>query len=84
MLIPHRDEYSETVGFVIRGPDRSALFLPDIDKWDRWERKIADVLADADVAYLDGTFFADGELLGRDMSKIPHISHWRTCLRFGD
>ena len=24
-----------------------------------------------DVAYLDGTFFANGELPGRDMSKIP-------------
>ncbi len=70
--VPHRDEYSETVGFRIQGPMRTAIFLPDIDKWDRWDTKIEDVIRDVDVAYLDGTFFADGELPGRDMSKIPH------------
>ena len=72
LLVPHRDEYSETVGYVIQGPQRKALFLPDIDKWDRWEKNISDVLTEVDVAYLDGTFFADGELAGRDMSQIPH------------
>lgn len=71
-IVPHRDEYSETVGFQIRGPNRSAIFLPDIDKWDRWETKIENVLGEVDVAYLDGTFYADGELPGRDMSRIPH------------
>ena len=33
-LVPHRDEYSETVGFNISGPNKSVLFIPDIDKWD--------------------------------------------------
>lgn len=82
LLVPHRDEYSETVGFVIRGPNRSALFLPDIDKWDRWERNITEVLGEVDVAYLDGTFFADGELPGRDMSKIPHPFVSESMARF--
>ncbi|MFP6882038.1 MAG: MBL fold metallo-hydrolase [Roseibacillus sp.] len=72
MLVPHRDEYSETVGFRVTGPDRSILYLPDIDKWTRWKTKIEEVLQTVEVAYLDGTFFADGELPGRDMSKIPH------------
>jgi len=72
ILVPHRDEYSETVGFLVKGPSRSALVLPDIDKWGRWRTRIEDVLAQVDVAYLDGTFFANGELPGRDMSKIPH------------
>ncbi|MCA9174316.1 MAG: hypothetical protein KDB14_07510 [Planctomycetales bacterium] len=71
-LVPHRDEYSETVGFLIEGPARSAFFLPDIDKWSRWETRIEVVLSRVDVAYLDGTFYADGELPGQDMSKIPH------------
>ena len=35
--VPHRDEYSETVGFKIIGPNKSALFIPDIDKWNKWE-----------------------------------------------
>ena len=57
LLVPHRDEYSETVGFRIEGPSQSVLFLPDIDKWDQWETSIEDVLRDTDVAYVDGTFF---------------------------
>lgn len=71
-LVPHRDEYSETVGFRIDGPEQSVVFIPDIDKWERWDRRIEDVIAQCDVAYLDGTFFDGGELPGRDMSEIPH------------
>ena len=71
-LVPHRDEFSETVGFRIEGPRQKILWLPDIDKWDRWITPLEKALADVDVAYLDATFYADGELGGRDMSKIPH------------
>ena len=70
--VPHRDEYSETVGFRIEGPNKSAIFIPDIDKWDRWETDIRDMIRDVDYALLDAAFFADGELPGRDMSQIPH------------
>jgi pyrroloquinoline quinone biosynthesis protein B len=35
--VPHRDEFSDTVGFVIRGPHRSLAYLPDIDKWEKWD-----------------------------------------------
>ncbi len=72
ILVPHRDEYSETVGFRIDGPGRSAFYLPDIDKWDRWDRRIEDVIAEVDVVWLDGTFYADGELGSRSMAEIPH------------
>jgi pyrroloquinoline quinone biosynthesis protein B len=75
-LVPHRDEYSETAGYVIKGPSKSVLFLPDIDDWDRWETefntRIEDMISQVDVAYLDATFFDNNELPGRDMSKIPH------------
>lgn len=71
-LVPHRDEYTETVGFRITGPQKSALFIPDIDKWEKWERRIEDMIANVDVAYLDGTFYADGEIPGRNMREIPH------------
>jgi pyrroloquinoline quinone biosynthesis protein B len=70
-LVPHRDEFSETVGYRIEGPERTAVFIPDIDKWDRWDTPLADVVRGADLVFLDATFFADGEL-GRDMSSIPH------------
>lgn len=71
-LVPHRDEYSETVGFRITGPSKTVIYLPDIDKWERWDVSIENLLKDADVAYLDGTFFDVSELPGRDMSEIPH------------
>jgi pyrroloquinoline quinone biosynthesis protein B len=60
------------VGFRIDGPRGSVLWLPDIDKWERWERRIEDVIAGANVAYLDGTFFDVAELPGRDKKEIPH------------
>lgn len=72
VAVPHRDEYSETVGYRIEGPAKSLLFIPDIDKWERWERSLAEEIAKVDYAFLDATFFADGELPNRDMSKIPH------------
>ena len=71
-LVPHRDEYSETVGFRIEGPRRSAVYIPDIDKWEMWSTDIRDVVRSADYALLDATFFRDGELGDRDMSKIKH------------
>jgi pyrroloquinoline quinone biosynthesis protein B len=73
--VPHRSEFSEVVAFRIDGPNRSVLWLPDIDswrEWDEWGVRLEEVLAEVDVAYLDATFFADGELPGRDMSRIPH------------
>jgi pyrroloquinoline quinone biosynthesis protein B len=70
--VPHRDEYSETVGFRVEGSGKSLLFIPDIDKWERWHRSLAEEIAAVDIAFLDATFFADGELPNRDMSKIPH------------
>jgi len=71
-LVPHRDEYTEAVGFRIDGPNKSAVFIPDIDKWDRWEIDIRDVIRSVDYALLDAAFFANGELGARDMSNIPH------------
>ncbi|HIK90678.1 MAG TPA: MBL fold metallo-hydrolase [Planctomycetes bacterium] len=81
-LVPHRDEYSETVGFSIQGPSRTVIYIPDIDKWKRWEIRIEDIVADADIAYLDGTFFANGELPGRNMSQIPHPFVMESIERF--
>lgn len=72
LLVPHRDEYSETVGFRIQGPSRTALFIPDINKWKDWNQDIVELVRGVDYALLDATFFADGELGNRDMSQIPH------------
>jgi len=71
-LVPHRDEYSETVGYKIKGPNKSLIFIPDIDKWSKWNRNIHNELKNVDFALLDGTFYANGEIPNRDMSQIPH------------
>lgn len=72
LLVPHRDEFSETVGFLINGPKRSVVFIPDIDKWERWDRRVEQLIVAADRAYLDGTFFDGQELPNRDITKVPH------------
>lgn len=83
--VPHRQEFSEVVGFRIDGPTKKVLFIPDIDRWEDWDNmgvRIEDQIAKVDVAYLDGTFFSDGELPGRDMSTIPHPMIIRSMDRF--
>lgn len=80
--VPHRDEFSETVGFTIRGPNARVVFLPDIDKWERWGEPIETLIAESDVVYLDGTFFADGEVAGRSIAEIPHPFISESLLRF--
>ena len=79
-IVPHRQEYSEVVGYRIEGPNRTALFIPDIDSWEDWDKeghRIEGVLESVDIALLDGSFFANGEIPGRDMSGFPHpfITH---------
>ena len=72
LLVPHRPEYADTVGWIFRGPTRSILYLPDIDSWERWELNIEDVVASVDVALLDATFYSGDEVPGRRIEDIPH------------
>ncbi len=85
-LVPHRDEFAETVGFRIQGPGKSIIYLPDIDSWEQWDAQgthIEDIIAANDLLFLDATFFSGDELPGRDMTKIPHptITHTMTRLK---
>jgi pyrroloquinoline quinone biosynthesis protein B len=69
--VPHRDEYSETVGYLIDVSKKKVLFIPDIDKWFKWERSVVDYVKQVDIALLDATFFKNGEI-NRDMNEVPH------------
>jgi pyrroloquinoline quinone biosynthesis protein B len=80
--VPHRDEFSETAGFTISFADKKVLFIPDIDKWDKWPVKIEKAVEAVDVALLDATFFAATELPNRDMREIPHPLAEETIARF--
>ena len=70
--VPHRAEFSETVGYIIYGPNKSVLFIPDIDKWYLWEKSIIDEIKKVDYALLDATFYDSKEVNYRDVSEIPH------------
>lgn len=70
--VPHRDEFSETVGFKIGCAGRNYLFIPDIDKWQKWNLDIVTQVNKCDVAFLDATFYHEGELSNRSIEEIPH------------
>lgn len=70
--VPHRDEFSETVGFVIQSKSKQIVYIPDIDKWNKWNQSIVEHIKSSAMVLIDGTFYRNGEIKGRDMSEIPH------------
>ncbi len=70
--VPHRDEFSETAGFKITTPSQRYLFIPDIDKWSKWDKNIVEEVKSVDIAFLDATFFSADELPNRNISEVPH------------
>jgi pyrroloquinoline quinone biosynthesis protein B len=79
--VPHRDELSDTVGYVVRGRGRSLLYIPDIDKWEKWDRRVEDEVARVGIALLDGTFLSADELPGRSIAEVPHPTVGETMER---
>lgn len=69
--VPHRDEYSETVGFGIKTSRKSLIFIPDIDKWQKWREGLGQLVKENDYIFIDGTFYKEGEI-DRPMSEVPH------------
>ena len=69
--MPHRDEYSETAAYQIIGKNKKALFIPDIDKWEKWDKNIIELVQEFDYLLLDATFYDTVEI-NRDISEIPH------------
>jgi len=83
--VPHRDEYSETVGYSVRIKDsasierlsNSLLFIPDIDKWEKWfpdstSSHLERLFSKYKYVLIDGTFQHIDELgIGR-MKDVPH------------
>lgn len=74
LTVPHRDEYTDTLGFVIQGPRVRALYVPDSAPWVQWPRALPEVLAaeEIDVALIDGCFYSADELPGRDLATLAH------------
>ena len=72
MLVPHRDEFTDTVGYLIQGPSKRVLYIPDIDQWQKWNRNVREVVGRVDLALLDGTFASASEIPGRSIADVPH------------
>ncbi|MCG8351166.1 MAG: MBL fold metallo-hydrolase [Chloroflexales bacterium] len=81
VAVPHRAEYSDTMAYLVRGPQRTFFFCPDIDRWDQWDENLVTFLSPVDVALLDGTFYSNTELPGRNMAEIPHPPVTETAKR---
>ncbi|HOZ87220.1 MAG TPA: MBL fold metallo-hydrolase [Bacteroidia bacterium] len=71
-VVPHRDEFSETAGFKITAGEKKYLFIPDIDKWQKWPKNILEEVNKVNIAFLDGTFNEINELKNRNISEVPH------------
>jgi pyrroloquinoline quinone biosynthesis protein B len=72
VAVPHRNEFSDTLAFVVRGPVRKLFFCPDVDAWREWAQDLRSFVSRMDIALLDGCFFSADELPGRDLDEIPH------------
>ncbi len=69
MTVPHRQDVTDTVGYVLTGPEKTLLYIPDMD--DYTDAILAAVAA-ADIAVLDGCFYSGQELPNRNLKEIPH------------
>ena len=81
ITVPHRDEISDTYAYLLKGPSKTALFLPDIDKWEKWPVSIDSLINSVDYAFLDATFFDASEVPGRNLAEIPHPTVKETMQR---
>ena len=48
------------------------MFIPDIDKWTKWDSDIKQIIAEVDYAFIDGTFYDAAEINNRNIAEIPH------------
>lgn len=66
---PHRAEDTDTVGVEVQGPERRLVYLPDAD---RFPPDLVERIQTADVSLVDGTFWSEEEISGRNYREIPH------------
>ena len=75
--VPHRDELTDTHAFMINGPEKSLLYLPDHDSWEETLHMVQqnsviewfDSLG-IEIVFLDGTFWPKNELSRQ--TDVPH------------
>ena len=69
VLVPHRDEFSETVAYQIESLEKKILFIPDIDKWSSWPTSLKKIVKSTDFLFIDlGSVFKTGIFNIADLS----------------
>ncbi|MHA1125643.1 MAG: MBL fold metallo-hydrolase [Candidatus Heimdallarchaeota archaeon] len=64
--VPHRNEYADTVGYIINHT-KKILYLPDLDVWTD---ELVTLVNSVDLALIDGSFISHDEL--PRLTKVPH------------
>ena len=87
--VPHRDELTDTHAFVINGPEKSLLYLPDHDTWEETLNMVQqDSLIEwfdflgIEIVLMDGTFWSKNELSRQD--DVPHPPVVESLERLGN
>ena len=70
--VVHRAEYTDTLGYLVHGPETTLMYVPDADVWDGWDTPFDNLLRTSDVALIDGAFWSYDELGHRVQADIPH------------
>jgi pyrroloquinoline quinone biosynthesis protein B len=71
--VPHRDELgTNTFAYRITGPNKTLIYIPDIDDWNLWP-EAREFLRAADIALVDASFFSEDELGGRAPVAHPLV-----------
>ena len=68
-LTPHRSEDTDTIGLEIEGPTRRLVYISDADVFPP---ALAERVLEADIALIDGTFYARDELPHREILAVRH------------
>ena len=87
--VPHRDELTDTHAFMINGPQKSLLYLPDHDTWEETLNMVQqdsviewfDFLG-IEIVLMDGTFWSKNELSRQD--DVPHPPVVESLERLGN
>ena len=80
-LTPHRSEDTDTIGLEIEGPKRRLVYVSDADVFPP---SLAERIREADVALIDGTFYARDELPHREILEVKHPFVTESLERFAD
>lgn len=74
IIVPHRAEYTDTLGFVFDAGGDRVLFVPDTEPWRTWQTPLPEFIRaeGIEVAIVDATFYSGDELPGRSPASIGH------------